>query len=184
MAVDRVQKRLRRVTTALDSAKIPYAVIGGNAVAAWVARADPSATRATKDVDLLVRRADADQITTAMTQLGFERHDLRSMILFTDPEEPSRRAGVHLVWADERVRPSYICSAPSVDEAVNDPDGYRVLDLPALVQMKLTSNRDIDRVHITDLLSVGLINDALRHSLPDGLRQRLQEIETSIAPDV
>ncbi len=58
MAMERVEQRLRRVTRALDDAGVPYAVVGGNAVAAWVARVDPASTRTTKDVDLLVRRAD------------------------------------------------------------------------------------------------------------------------------
>lgn len=60
MAVDRVEHRLHRVTAALDAAGVPYAVIGGNAVAAWVGRVDLAATRATKDVDLLVCRDDAE----------------------------------------------------------------------------------------------------------------------------
>ena len=180
MAVDRVEKRLRRVTAALDAADIGYAVIGGNAVAAWVARVDPSATRATKDVDLLVERADLDRITEVMDGLGFERQDLRSLVLFTDPEEPSKRAGVHLVWANEKVRPSYALPAPSTDEAVRDEEGLLILDLPALVRMKLTSFRDIDRVHIADMLSVGLIDQALRSALPDDLRKRLAEVEASI----
>ena len=180
MAVDRVEKRLRRVAAALDAADIGYAVIGGNAVAAWVARVDPSATRATKDVDLLVERADLDRITEVMDELGFERHDLRSLVLFTDPDEPSKRAGVHLVWANEKVRPSYALPAPSTDEAVRDEEGLLILDLPALVRMKLTSFRDIDRVHIADMLSVGLIDQALRSALPDDLRKRLAEVEASI----
>src|SRR5690606_32409782 len=50
MAVERVERRLRLVAGALDAAGIPYAVIGGNAVAAWVGRVDPGATRATRDV--------------------------------------------------------------------------------------------------------------------------------------
>ncbi len=180
MAVDRVEKRLRRVTAALDAADIGYAVIGGNAVAAWVARVDPSATRATKDVDLLVERADLDRITEVMDGLGFHRHDMRSLVLFTDPDEPSKRAGVHLVWANEKVRPSYTLPAPSTDETVRDPEGPRVIDLPALIRMKLTSFRDIDRVHIADMLSVGLIDQALRSALPDDLRERLAEVEASI----
>lgn len=180
MAVDRVEKRLRRVTAALDAADIGYAVIGGNAVAAWVARVDPSATRATKDVDLLVERADLDRITEVMDGLAFQRHDLRNLVLFTDPEEPSKRAGVHLVWANEKVRPSYALPAPSIDETVRDAEGLLVLDLPALVRMKLTSLRDIDRVHIADMISVGLIDHALRSALPNDLRARLAEVEASI----
>ena len=180
MAVDRVEKRLRRTAQALDAAGIKYAVIGGNAVAAWVGRVDPSATRATRDVDILVRRSDEDRIAQAMAGLGFARHDLRRMVLFVDPEEPSKRSGVHLVWADELVRPSYACPAPSVDEAVRDPEGFWVLELPALVRMKLTSNRDIDRVHIADLLDVGLIGDSVRDALPSELLKRLDDIQRSV----
>ncbi|MCH7813552.1 MAG: nucleotidyltransferase family protein [Planctomycetes bacterium] len=180
MAVDRVEKRLRRTTAALDAAGIEYAVIGGNAVAAWVGRVDPGATRATKDVDLLVRRADVDDVAQVMADLGFTRHDLRQWVLFVDPEEPSKRAGVHLVWAGERVRPSYACPAPSLDEAVRDPEGFMVLDLPALVRMKLTSNRDIDRVHVADLSAVKLIDNAVRDALPADLRNRLDDIRSTM----
>lgn len=177
MAVERVERRLRRVAAALDGAGVPYAVVGGNAVAVWVARADPSATRATKDVDVLVRRADLDRITTALTEAGFQRQDLRDLVLFVDPEEPSRRSAVHLVWADERVRPSYVAPAPSVEEVEIAPEGFRVLSLPALLRMKLTSNRDIDRVHVADLLDVGLVDGRVRAALPAELRARLAAIE-------
>ncbi|MHC4065273.1 MAG: hypothetical protein ACYSUI_12370 [Planctomycetota bacterium] len=180
MAVDRVEKRLRRVTAALDAAGIRYAVIGGNAVASWVGRVDPSATRATRDVGILIQRADLDRLTQAMDGLGFARHDLRRLVVFVDPDEPSRRAGVHLVWADEPVRPSYLHPAPSVDEAVRDPEGFWLLDLPALVRMKLTSNRDIDRAHVADLLSVGLIDEPLRTGLPRDLQERLATVERTL----
>ncbi len=180
MAVDRVEKRLRRVTAALEAAGIPYAVIGGNAVAAWVATVDPAATRTTKDIDLLVQKSDRNRIKEVMSDLGFGYHDLRRMVIFTDPEEPSKRSGVHLVWAEERVRPSYPCPSPAVDRIVRDAGGFWILDLPALVQMKLTSFRDIDRVHVSDLLSVGLIDDVVRRSLSADLSKRLLEIELSL----
>lgn len=180
VAVDRVEKRLRKVTAALDAAGIKHAVIEDNAVAAWVSRADPSATRSTKDVNLLVEKSDLDRITSAMSKLGFAREDLRSLVMFTDPEEPSRRSGVHLVWAGQLVRPSYVCPAPAVNESVRDSQGFNVLDLGALVRMKLTSNRDIDRVHVRDLLSVELITLSIHASLPLLLQERLKEIEQSI----
>src|SRR5262245_36708519 len=72
-AVERVQRRLRRVTAALDAASISYAVAGGNAVAAWIGRLDAGATRATNDVDVLVRRADASFIIATLASLGFSR---------------------------------------------------------------------------------------------------------------
>lgn len=180
MAVDRVEQRLRKVTAALDAAGIAYAVVGGNAVAAWVARADPAATRATKDVDLLVRRGDDARISEVMAGLGYTRQDLRRLVLYIDPDEPSRRSGVHLVWAGERVRPSYDIETPSVDEAVIDPDGFRVLDLPALVRMKLTSFRDIDRVHVADLMAVGLVTEQVIASLPASLQRRAAEVRASL----
>lgn len=180
MAVDRVEQRLKKVTAALDAAGIPYAVIGGNAVACWVARVDPSATRATKDVDLLINRADSSRLDKVMASLGFAREDLRRLVLFIDPEEPSKRSGVHLVWAGEKVRPSYVCAAPSVEEAVRDPEGFLVLDLPALVRMKLTSMRPIDQAHVEDLLSVGLIEPSVRKSLPQELLDNLNRIEEAM----
>jgi hypothetical protein len=183
MAVERVQQRLRKVTAALDAAGVRYAVAGGNAVASWVGRVDPGATRATRDVDILVRRADVPSITAALTALGFAREDLRDLILFIDPDEPSRKSGVHLVWAGERIRPSYVVPAPSVDEAVRDPEGFLVLDLPALVRMKLTSFRDVDRVHIADMLSVGLIDATVRSSLPPEIVERLDHVQRSLDED-
>jgi hypothetical protein len=177
MAIERVEQRLRRVTRALDDAGIPYAVVGGNAVAAWVARVDPAATRTTKDVDLLVGRQDLDAVSAAITGLGYRRDELSGLVLFVEPDEASRRGGVRLVVAGEPVRPSYAHSAPDVSEAIREPGAFAVLDLPALVRMKLTSLRPIDRVHIGDLLAVGLIDARVRGSLPPDLQERLAEVE-------
>ncbi len=42
-AAEKVQERLERTARALDCAGVDYAVIGGNAVALWVASRDPGA---------------------------------------------------------------------------------------------------------------------------------------------
>jgi hypothetical protein len=180
MAMDRVERRLRTVTAALDRAGIRYAVIGGNAVAVWVAKADPAATRTTKDVDLLVDKGDLSRIRAVLEEIGYRFEDLRRVCLFLDPEEPSRLSGVHLIWAGQKVRPSYSHAAPRVDESVRDPGGFWVASLPALVRMKLTSMRDMDRVHIADLLRVGMIDHELRRGLPEDLRERLDTIAASM----
>lgn len=52
-AVEKVRSRLLRAAAALEAAGVPYAVVDGNAVAAWVSRVDESAVRNTQDVDLL-----------------------------------------------------------------------------------------------------------------------------------
>jgi hypothetical protein len=183
MAMERVERRLRLVTEALDAARIPYAVVGGNAVAAWIAQVDPAATRTTKDVDILVRRCDLEGVTKALTAAGLRREDLRSLVLFVDPAEPSRRCGVHLVWAGEKVRPSYGHPAPDVTEARRPGSSFAVLDLPALVRMKLTSFRDIDRVHVADLLDAGLITDGIRAALPPDLQARLDDVASALDPE-
>src|SRR5437899_3719780 len=130
MAKDRVEQRLHRATQALDKASIPYAVVGGNAVSWWVAQTNPAGTRPTKDVDLLVNRQHLGRITAALEALGFQRQNIRDFVLFLDPDEPDKRAGVHLVWAGERLRPSYSVPSPSVDEAARTPGGFLVVSLP------------------------------------------------------
>ena len=57
-AVENVRRRLLRAAQALEQAKVPYAVAGGNAVAAWVSRVDEAAVRNTQDVDIVLRRTD------------------------------------------------------------------------------------------------------------------------------
>ena len=176
MAVERVEQRLRKVTAALESAGVPYAVIGGNAVAAWVSRVDPSAVRSTRDVDLLIRSDDEAKVNEVMASIGFNREPLRRLVMFTDPEEPSRRSGVHFIFAEQRVRPSYVEPTPSVEESVRDSQGFMVVDLPALVRMKLTSYRLKDRVHLLDMIDVSLIDRSWCDRLPDELAKRLGEL--------
>jgi hypothetical protein len=74
MAAERVKERLRRATKALDAAGVAYAVVGGNAVAEWVARIDDEAVRNTRAVDLLVRRADFAAARNVLESAGFVYH--------------------------------------------------------------------------------------------------------------
>ena len=53
-AVEKVQERLHRAAKGLEAHNVPYAIIGGNAVAAWVAKIDAGAVRTTRDVDILI----------------------------------------------------------------------------------------------------------------------------------
>src|SRR5260370_38632756 len=78
-AVEKVRDRLLRATSALDKASIPYAVVGGNAVAAWVSRVDEAAVRNTQDVDILLRRADLDAPSVGLSQEGLIRRHVASI---------------------------------------------------------------------------------------------------------
>src|ERR1700691_1519522 len=82
MAAQKVKERLRRAITALEAAGVPYAVAGGNAVAEWVGRVDEQAVRNTRDVDLLVRRADFPAVRAALEAAGFIHHNLLGVNVF------------------------------------------------------------------------------------------------------
>src|SRR5437763_13068820 len=153
-AVEKVRERLLRATAALEKAGVPYAVVGGNAVAAWVSRVDEAAVRNTRDVDLLLRRSDLDAAAEALATAGFVRRHAGTpkgcgVDMFVDGPEAKARDAVHVVIAGEKVRPDYALPAPDVLEAEAAP-GFRVVALDALVRMKLTSFRDRDRVHLRD----------------------------------
>jgi hypothetical protein len=174
-AVEKVRERLLRTAAALDRAGIPYAVVGGNAVAAWVSRVDEAAVRNTQDVDILLRRADLERAKTALGEAGFVYRHSAGIDLFLDGPGAKARDAVHVVFAGEKVRPEYTEPAPDVTET-ETTGGFRVLSLDALVRMKLTSFRDKDRTHLRDFIEVGLVDAAWRDRLPAELGTRLQEL--------
>jgi hypothetical protein len=174
-AVEKVRERLLRATAALEQAGIPYAVIGGNAVATWIARIDEEAVRNTRDVDLLVRREDFERAKEALLAAGFVYHEVLDVRAFVDGPEGSIRQGIHVLFAGEKVLQDYVLPTPDVSES--EPGGpFRVLNLEALVLMKLTSFCRKDQVHIQDLIGVGLVDASWLSRVPPELRGRLQEL--------
>jgi hypothetical protein len=162
-AVEKVRERLLRSTGALEAAGIPYAVAGGNAVAAWVSRVDEAAVRNTQDVDILINRADLDRAKQALAAVGLVYRHVKSVDMFLDGPDAKARDAVHIVFADERVRAEYELPSPSVSDAEPGPP-FRVLSLDALVRMKLTSFHRKDQVYLLDMIEVGLVNRGLAKS--------------------
>ncbi len=179
-AVSHVERLLKTVTAVLDDAGIPYAVIGGNAIAVWVATHDVGAIRATKDVDLLLERGDLDRAGKAMEAHGFVRDEILGIPVFMDADDPLPSQGVHIVVANELVRASAAYPAPGVENAVRSESGFLVLKLLELVAMKLDANRRVDQVHMEDLLRVGLIDAELAARLPEDLRDRLRHVRDTM----
>ena len=142
---------------ALEAAGVPYAVIGGNAVAAWVARVDEAAVRNTQDVDILLRRADLEPpsppwrrrlppSTSRGSTCSSTARTPRPAMPSTS-SSPARRSGPTI--------PAPPRTSPNPSEA-----DFPVLTLPALIRMKLTSFRLKDQVHLLDLIDVGLIDQS------------------------
>jgi hypothetical protein len=174
-AVVKVRERLLRATTALNQVGVPYAVVGGNAVASWVATVDEGAVRNTRDIDLLVRRSDLPGITAALEGAGFVRDELLDVVMFRDGAEGKPSEAVHLLFAGEKTRPDHPLPAPEI-QTVQDPANFRVIALESLLLMKLMSNRRKDQVHVQDMIGVRLIDASWLTKLPPELADRLKQI--------
>ena len=174
-AVENVQKRLEKSARLLESIAVPYAIIGGNAVRAWVAQADEAAVRTTRDVDILLRRSDFPRVIEAMEQAGFVYRHSAGIDMFLDGPDAKARDAVRVLFANEKVRDSDLVPAPDVDESIVI-EAHRTISLEALVRMKLNVFRDKDRMHLRDMTSVGLIEESWVHRYPPELASRLQQI--------
>ncbi len=64
---------------------------------------------------------------------------------------------------------------PDVSES-EATETFPLLSLEALVRMKLASFHDKDRVHLRDLMDVGLVDAIWLERLPATLKSRLQEL--------
>jgi hypothetical protein len=140
-AVEKVRDRLTRAASALERANIPYAIVGENAVAAWVSRVDEAAVRNTRDVDVLIRRSNLDAVKSALADSGFVYRHTREINMFLDGADAKARDAIRVVFAGEKIHPSDPVAAPDVHE-VERVSGFRLIALDALVAMKLTSYRD------------------------------------------
>lgn len=178
MALDDVTEILRRITGVLNEASVPYALIGGQAVALWVATKDPAAVRTTKDVDLLLNREDLPSARAAALSIDMDYFELMGVGMFLQRSDPNPRRGVHLVWAGERIRPGDRHASPTVDDRHLLEPGLPVVSLAGLVRMKLNADRDQDRVHLRDMIEVGLIDRSSLGELPSELADRLDALLT------
>ncbi len=179
--IENVKNRLDRAAAALGAVGVRYAVVGGNAVAAWVSRVDVTAVRNTRDVDILLRRQDMELARVALEAAGFVHRRVASlgkaaaMDVFLDGPEAKVRDAVHILWAGEKAVPDAIAPTPELLET-EAGDGFELIPLEDLVRMKLISFRDKDRMHLRDLLSVGLVDESWPARFPEALSGRLQLI--------
>jgi len=174
-AVEKVRERLDRACRALNSADVPYAVIGGNAVAAWVATRDEGAVRNTRDVDILLDQKDSDAATIALEAVGFHRVMTMGTTMFLDGEDGKPSEAVHVIWAGQKVKDSYPVAAPKVGQS-REIEQKKIVELESLLVMKLVSFRRKDQVHVLDMIGVGLIDETWTTKFDPPLSERLQEL--------
>jgi len=169
---------LHKITDTLTSENIPHEVVGGLAVLIHVEEANPEHTSLTRDIDLMVQRSDLDRIKIAAAQHGFRfRHAAGvDMLIYGDME--SAKNAVHLIFSGEKVRPHYLFPTPPIEPEQKHIHGkeVRVISVVDLVRMKLTSNRDKDRVHIRSMDAAGLVTHEVERQLTGELKSRLEHI--------
>ncbi len=172
-AVEKVNERLRKTVGILDQAKVPYAVIGGHAVRAWVAQVDEAALRTTRDVDILVRPADLPAVMAAMIAAGFHHRQTAGLDMFVEHPDASARDAVHVLLCGRIEKDGE--PNPDIEPLVR-ADDFQTVELETLVRMKLNAFRDKDRVHLRDMISLEMIDESWLERFPTRLRLRLEEL--------
>lgn len=167
---------LQKIAEPLIAANIPYEIIGGLAVLIQVEEADPSQAVLTRDVDILIRRSDLDRVIAAAESGGFQFRHAAGVDMLLYGGKVSNP--VHLLFSGEKVTPSQTFPHPPVAPELKEVKGLPVCVIPVaeLVRMKLSANRDKDRVHIRSLDAAGLITPEIEHRLPETLRARLKQV--------
>ncbi len=174
-AVEKVRERCARAVRALEAGGVPYAVVGGHAVANWVATVDEGAVRNTRDVDILIRRADLAAARAAMEATGFVFGNTYGVDFFIDGPTGKPSEGVHLLYSGEPVKETDPVPTPDLTETVRGRE-FQLVNLEALIRMKLVSYRDKDKTHIRDMIGVGLIDAGWPAKYPPPLDERLRAI--------
>ena len=172
-ALEKVKDRLNRVTSALENAGIPYAVIGGNAVQLWVAQVDESVVRNTRDVDIIINPEDLPRAIIALEKVGFIYSHVKSIDMFLDGPDAKARDAVHVLFAGVKVRASDQEPVPDI-ENITMIQNIRTIPLEGLIRLKLIAFRLKDRVHLLDMISIGMIDETWLEKLPTELAERLK----------
>ena len=130
--------------------------------------------RATKDLDILVRREDGDEVRERLEEAGYT--------FVTDLAVPG-----FLVRSPEDVELDVILGDyPWLDEALRNPRqdvaGYPVLDLPYLVLMKMESSRGRDVGDLTTMLGLasGEELDRVRAAVAQYAPTEIDDLESLI----
>jgi hypothetical protein len=172
-AMMNVYERLEKTKQTLFDAKIPFAIVGGHAVAHYVSTKDSGAVRLTRDVDVLIRRIDLDVAIHALEDAGFIHEEILGLHLLRDSPDGKPSEGVHILFADEPVERFQQISTPAL-EGIPPAEDFPTTTLQQLLVMKLVANRRKDQVHIIDMIRVGLIDQTWTDRVPEVLRERLQ----------
>lgn len=160
---------------------MPHELVGGLAVLVHVEEADPEHSVLTRDVDLMIQRSDLDRVKELASQNGMHFRHTAGLDMLLPSEATRARHAVHLIFTGERVRPNQIEPNPAIRPERKTILDAQVLVIPVadLVRMKLSANRDKDRVHIRSLDAAGLITPEVENALLPEIQARLRHIRST-----
>ena len=168
---------LHRVADMFTSERIPYELIGGMAVAVQMEQVDRDAVMLTRDVDIMIHRADLERVKESASRHGFHFRHTAGLDMLLYGEEKKAGKGVHLVFSGESVKANHDPNPLIAPEQIL-VYGKEVSVVPVvdLVRMKLNAWRDKDRVHVRAMDEVGLITPEVEGNLSPELRSRLHHV--------
>ena len=169
---------LQKLSVPLEQAGVPHELVGGLAVFLHVENADSTHSSLTRDIDVMIRREDLPRVVAIAEKHGFRFRHSAGLDMLLYGETNRARNAVHLLFSGEKVKAAQLEAHPSIRPVRAGLHGQDFLVIPVtdLVRMKLSSNRDKDRVHIRGMDAAGLITKTVEAGLGDNLRSRLRHI--------
>jgi hypothetical protein len=169
-----VQKSLRRITARLNDLGIDYAVVGGMALFLHGFR------RFTEDVDILVTREGLAKLHEALEGSGYRPPFAGSKNL----RDTDNGVRIEFLVAGEfpgdgKVKP---VAFPEPENVTVEQDGIRLLNLAALIELKLASGitggieRSKDITDVVEVVKMLRLPEAMADQLDPFVRERYREI--------
>jgi hypothetical protein len=160
---DQVHKTLRRLVKRLDRAKIPYAIVGGMALAAHNYR------RATTDVDILLTPEGFAEFQRLYVDKNYERVPGRKRRVV------DRANGIAVDVLVTGLFPGLgkpgPVAYPDPSQVADVVDDRRVVNLVTLVQLKLAARRHRDFGDVVELIRSNELDESFADKLHESLRQ-------------
>ncbi len=172
---------LQKLSVPLESAGVPHELVGGLAVFLHVENADATHSSLTRDIDIMIKRADLARVVAVAESHGFRFRHSEGVDMLLYGDTTSARNAVHLLFAGEKVKDSQLEAHPGIRPVRTALHGQEFWVIPVvdLVRMKLSSNRDKDRVHVRGMDAAGLISDAVEQALSAEHLARLRHIRAT-----
>ena len=169
---------LQKLSVPLEKADIRHELVGGLAVFLHVENADSTHSSLTRDIDLMIRRADLRRVIAVAEEHGFRFRHSSGVDMLLYGETSSARNAIHLLFSGEKVKETQAEAHPDIRPVRAGLHGQDFLVIPVgdLVRMKLSSWRDKDRVHVRGMDAAGLITGDVELELSEELRSRLRHV--------